>query len=174
MRLYRPHIPIEVKCRVAMRQIGEDADAVIKSARRCSLGLGHVLDESLMRLADQLKCKTAELRLDHDPPLGARPKHRKGLGKKTYYIPDANDPDHLFYRPHGPEHEGSHLIKTNVRGDHGQHPDRVLIKRERRRTKDKRPKHPGQKYWQKKRELQSRGFDKTRTRGVNGKVRKRT
>jgi hypothetical protein len=80
-----------------------------------------------------LGCNRHDLRLDHDPPLAARPRFRRGLGKKTYYQPPANDPDHLVYRPHGPEFEGSHLIKTNVRGDHGQFPDRVLIKRENRK-----------------------------------------
>lgn len=60
------------------------------------------------------------------------------------YEPDANDPDHLFYRPHGPEFDGSHLIKTNVRGDHGQHPDRVLIKKQKRLERGPRPKRqPG-------------------------------
>ena len=93
------------------------------------------------------------MRLDHDPPLAARPKHRRGLGKRTYYIPDANDPNHLFYRPHGAQFAGSHLIKTNVRGDHGQHPDRVLIKKNRRIERGPKPKR-GPK-------IKSRGFEKS-------------
>lgn len=114
--------------------------------------LGCRLDFLLRLLAKQIGCDLSDLRLDHDPPLAARPKERRGLGKKTYYVPDANDPDHLFYRPHGPEFEGSHLIKTNVRGDHGQHPDRVLIKKQRRIERGPKPKR-GPK-------IRSRGFEK--------------
>lgn len=95
------------------------------------------LEQLRSALAEQIGCDVKDLRLDHDPPLGARPRRRSGLGRKTYYTPDANDPDHLFYRPHGPEHAGSHLVKTNIRGDHGQHPDRVLIKKERKRERSR-------------------------------------
>jgi hypothetical protein len=86
----------------------------------------------LTHLAKQIGCRVDELRLDHDPALGARAKSVWSTTGKTHYIPEANSPQHLAYRPHGPEHAGSHLIKTNVRGDHGQHPDRVLIKKQRR------------------------------------------
>ena len=152
-RLYRPSVPVEVKCRVALRQLGElwpddviNANRPNPSTRR---SLGGLLEKLLPRLAELLGCDRADLRLDHDPPLAARPQERRGLGRKTYYVPDANDPEHLFYRPHGPEFTGSHLIKTNVRGDHGQYPDRVLIKRERRR-KDKRKRRPKTKIKQRK------------------------
>ncbi len=157
-RLYRPPIPIETKCRVALRQLGEMfIDDVIVANRFVPRdtrhrSLGRLLDEKLVALAELLKCEVSDLRLDHDPALGARPKHRRGLGKKTYYIPDANDPAHLFYRPHGPQFEGSHLIKTNIRGDHGQHPDRVLIKKARRAERGPKPKR-GPK-------MQGRGFEK--------------
>ena len=57
----------------------------------------------------------------------------------TYYIPDANDPEHLFYRPHGAQFAGSHDVKTRIRGDHGQFSDLALIKRERRRQKKATP-----------------------------------
>ena len=158
-RLYRPTIPVEIKCRVALRQLGEaEIDNVIEANRpRRDAGymvgvvglapgrsLGRLLDDLLEQLAEKLRCKVEDLRLDHDPPLAARPQERRGLGRKTYYVPDANDPEHLFYRPHGPQFEGSHLIKTNVRGDHGQHPDRVLIKKMRRIERGPRPKRqPG-------------------------------
>jgi hypothetical protein len=132
-RLYRPHIPVEVKCRVAMRQLGELwPDEALKANAG---GHGAFLDRLLFKLAELLGCEVKDLRLDHDPPLAWRPWFRRGLGKKTYYEPAANDPHHLFYRPHGPQFAASHLIKTNVRGDHGQHPDRVLIKKEKRRQK---------------------------------------
>lgn len=154
MKLYRPTIPVEVKCRVALRQLGElRVDAVIEFNRPSKAAgymvgvvglsgrsLGRLLTEAMERLAETMCCNVSDLRLDHDPPLGARQKERRGLGKNTYYIPDANDPDHLFYRPHGPQFEGSHLIKTNIRGDHGQHPDRVLIKKARRIERGPKPK----------------------------------
>lgn len=168
MKLWRPHIPVEIKCRVALRQLGEmwpdkvieahktrPSDAYLKGVGVFVPrgGLGVLLSETLDKLADLLGCNRNDLRLDHDPPLAARPQHRKGLGRKTYYLPDANDPNHLFYRPHGPQFVGSHLIKTNVRGDNGQFPDRVLIKRERRRQ-EKAAGKPERK----KAKIKSRGF----------------
>lgn len=135
-RLYRPTIPLSVRCEVAERQLrarGLELDEKLFFPKNLTERL-QWLRESLALV---LGCDVKELRLDHDPPLGARPRRRCGLGRKTYYTPDANDPDYLFYRPHGPEHEGSHLVKTNVRGDHGQHPDRVLIKKERRRERSR-------------------------------------
>lgn len=129
-KLYRPYISLRIRVQVAERQL-RDMDQV-----KGEIGIagprtsGNRLRTLLPWLARILGCDAADLRLDHDPALGARP--RRGEGKRTVYTPAANDPDHLFYRPHGPEHAGSHLIKTNVRGDHGQHPDRVLIKKQRR------------------------------------------
>lgn len=160
-KLYRPHITLSVKVQVAERQVKE----------KPNLDWGFYLCvcwqnnsdrlEMLKRLlAKRFKCEVKDLRLDHDPPLGAR-QIRSSLmdGKitKTTYYPDANDPDHLFYRPHGPQFEGSHLIKTNVRGDHGQHPDRVLIKKQRRLE---RASDPAAKPRRPKQKLKSRGFDK--------------
>lgn len=132
-KLYRPHIPLSVRCAVARRQL-RDGGSTFKSFGGT---LTIQLEQLRAALAEQIGCEVQELRLDHDPPLGARPRRRHGLGRKTYYTPDANDPDHLFYRPHGPEHAGSHLVKTNVRGDHGQHPDRVLIKKARRQERSR-------------------------------------
>lgn len=179
-RLYRPSIPVEIKCRVALRHLGEDdIDNVIDAWRPArggtsmagtgSVGMSHgrLLDRLLPHLAEKFDCKVDDLRLDHDPPLAARPQERRGLGKKIYYVPDANDPDHLFYRPHGPEFAESHLIKTNVRGDHGQHPDRVLIKKMRNIERGPRPKrHHGLKKNPKapKRKWASRPFPRSKGR----------
>lgn len=148
-RLYRPHIPLEVRCRVVLRQLGECwPDDVIESYKpkpgdAYLKGLGGVfvprarlavlLAVKLDALAVLLDCKAEDLRLDHDPALATRMKrtawHR---GKEiTIYSPDANSPDYLIYRE-----KHAHLIKTNTRGEHGQHPDRVLIKKEKRRLKD--------------------------------------
>jgi hypothetical protein len=101
-------------------------------------------------LADAFGCEVSELRLDHDPPLALRPQERRGLGRKTYYTPDANDPEHLFYRPHGAQHAASHDVKTRIRGEHGQFSDIAMIKRQRRRErpakrKAKIPSRPFQK-----------------------------
>jgi hypothetical protein len=156
-RLYRPHVPLSVRCKVAVRQMR----ALTKCEPTDEYGIaysdqpkpqhGEMLKLAMFHLAIAFKCEVSELRLDHDPPLGARPRIRMGLGK-TKYQPDANDPVYLEYRPHGPQHAGSHLIKTNVRGDHGQHPDRVLIKKARRLTENKPPKR--------KVKIKSRGFDR--------------
>ena len=116
-RLYRPTIPLAVKCRVVLRQLGDFFidDAIIAHRGK----LGKLLSEKLSDFADIVGCEVSDLRLDHDPPLGARP--REGLGRKTYYVPDANDPEHLLYRPHGAQFPGSHDVKTRIRGEHGQY-----------------------------------------------------
>ena len=164
-RLYRPHIPLEVRCRVVLRQLGElwpddviarhktrPGDAYLKGIGVFVPrgGLAALLASKLDALAVLLDCKIEDLRLDHDPALATRMKRTMPNGT-VVYSPDANSPGHLIYRE-----KHAHHIKTNVRGDHGQHPDRVLIKRERKRQKDKRPACPGKKYWQIKRKLQSR------------------
>lgn len=122
-RLFRPHIPLEVRCRVVLRQLGEMfvGDVIAYNIKRRTLGA--LLANRLRDLAVLVAAE--KFHLDHDPPLGAR--QRKGEGKNTKYFPDANDPSHLIYRE-----KHAHHIKTNVRGDGAQHPDRVLIKRERR------------------------------------------
>ena len=162
MRLYRPHIPIKIKCRVAMRQLGYDAnerDAVMRQHNRRH---GALLANLLGRLAGKLGCAAAELRLDHNPALALRPQERRGLGRKTYYTPDANDPDHLEYRPHGAEHAGSHDIKTRVRGEHGQFSDHALIRRKKRRERrlKMRLKIKARTRWPKRPFPKGRGFER--------------
>jgi hypothetical protein len=145
VRLYRPHVPLEVRCRVVLRQLGEmwpDERIKLARERRC---FGPLLENELETLASTLYCEVSDLRLDHDPPLGAR--QRKGEGKSTVYFPAANNPEFLIYRE-----KRAHEIKTNVRGDGAQYPDRVLIKRERRRREGVRAKP--------KRKLKSRPFPK--------------
>lgn len=146
-RLPRPHVPLEVRCRVVLRQLGEMwPDEVIEQHRarprdayakglgvRPSIGGGlrALLDDRLGRLAALLDCSVADLRLDHNPALGIREKVMR-RGEHVGYVPDANDPEHLIYRENH-----AHLIKTNTKGDGAQYPDRVLIKRQRRREKPK-------------------------------------
>lgn len=129
-RLLRPAIPLEVRCRVAMRQLGEMwPDDVIAANKR---GVGKLLRVLLGKLAETLGAEA--LHLDHDPALGAREKVFKN-GEHVGYRPAANDPEHLIYRD-----AAAHRVKTNVRGEHGQHPDRVLIKKQRRRERPTSPK----------------------------------
>ena len=130
-RLYRPTIPIEIKCRVLLRRVGELWIDEAVAAHRGALST--FLTQLRLKLAELLNCEPDDLRLDHDPALATR--QRIGDGKKTIYAPDANDPDYLIYRE-----KHAHHIKTNIRGDGAQYPDRVLIKRERRRRQGE--KHP--------------------------------
>ena len=150
MKLYRPAIPLEVKCRVVLRQLGGLFPEETLQAAKKDRCLGRVLNVWLSEFAQIIGCEVSELRLDHDPPLALRPQEPRGLGRKTYYTPDANDPEHLFYRPHGAQHAGSHHVKTFVRGDGAQFSDIALIKRQRRRErpakrKAKIPSRPFQK-----------------------------
>jgi hypothetical protein len=150
VRLYRPSIPLDVRIRVVLRQLGEMfIEEIISSARG---HLGKLLAAKLEALASLLGCEVKDLRLDHDPALATRQRLQYSSVIKPIYFPDANDPEYLNYRPHGPQFEHSHLIKTNVRGEHGQHPDRVLIKKARRLERGPKPKRgPG---------IKSRGFEK--------------
>lgn len=136
MKRPRPYIPIPVRLKVAERQVRRLGKSVDFFATTRSIRLK-------MLLIVLFNGSTAHL--DHDPPLRAR-KFNPRTGR---YTPDANDPDHLVYRTA----EG-HRLKTNVRGDGAQFPDRVLIKRERKlerkragksRVKAKIPSRPFQK-----------------------------
>lgn len=146
-RLLRPYIPLEVRCRVVLRQLGEMwPDQFFESARLIGWNMRETLDHLLGRLAELLACDVKSLALDHDPALGARRKvFRKGV--HVGYVPDANDPEYLIYRE-----KHAHHIKTNVRGDGAQHPDRVLIKKNRRIERGPRPKRGPA--------IRSRGFQK--------------
>lgn len=129
-RLLRPHIPLETRCRVVIRQLGElwpeerlDAVRAIKGSRSYAKTLSYLLDV----LSELLGCPARDLALDHDPALGAREKVFNAAGDHIGYVPAANDPEHLIYRE-----KHAHHIKTQIRGDGAQRPDRVLIKRNRK------------------------------------------
>lgn len=131
-RLLRPHIPISVRVEVATRQLGS-ATFEDRVFREDEESLGAFLARLLAALAKKLGCGVEDLRLDHDPALGAREKvFRKG--RHVGYVPAANDRDHLIYRG-----KHAHHIKTNVRGDGAQHPDRVLIKKQRKLERRNEP-----------------------------------
>jgi hypothetical protein len=106
--------------------------------------MGILLDDCLDEFAKRLGCEASDLHLDHDPALENREKVFK-CNVHIGYEPDANNPDHLFYRPYGPEFFGSHKIKTLIRGDHGQLSDAGLARKrkrfEKKRAKKKIPSH---------------------------------
>jgi hypothetical protein len=134
-RLYRPHIPVEVKCRVVLRQLGEMwPDDAIKNWHG---HYGILLAGSLGRLSALLGCSVCDLRLDHDPPLALRTQDQLHYGGKlkTVYLPDANDPEYLIYRS-----AANHDIKTRVRGDGAQFSDLAKIRREKKRNRPPKPK----------------------------------
>lgn len=138
-KLFRPYVPIAVRCQVAERQARMFSPHPGLLVRECGETFGTRLKKLLGFLSACFGCEVKDLRLDHDPPLALRDEVRHG-GMTTLYIPDANDPEHLAYRPHGAQFEGSHDIKTRVRGDHGQFSDIALIKRQRRRERPPKAK----------------------------------
>lgn len=131
-KLLRPYIPLEVRCRVALRQLGSTPKQIDENCAAVGISGGHgftvYLSILLPRLANKLSCAADDLQLDHDPALENRQKivSMDQIG----YHPDANDPDFLIYRE-----KHAHHIKTNVRGDHGQFADNVIAKRERKRQR---------------------------------------
>lgn len=135
-RLKRPYIPLAVRVIVAERQFdaatpfppwnGEQNASVFRTfVDRDGWKKRNPLSEQLDMLL-RLLFGEQKVNLDHDPPLGAR---KKIFRKRVHvdYDPPANDPTCLVYRL-----AVDHRTKTNVRGEHGQHPDRVLIKKNRR------------------------------------------
>jgi hypothetical protein len=153
MKLYRPHIPLSVRVKVAERQFMQlcpDKAGHLVGKPHSS---GNRLKALLPLLADAFGCEVSELRLDHELALALR----KVVIRRPYlrgeiwvYEPDANDPEYLVYRPHGAQHAGSHDVKTRIRGEHGQFSDIAMIKRQRRRErpakrKAKIPSRPFQK-----------------------------
>lgn len=151
-RLPRRHIPLSIRCQVAARQVR-------------AIGIDPAQFEDVSPLSERLDFLLTALfhgedcQLDHEPALVNRKQIRDRDGVLLRYEPDEHDPDCLIYRL---KHD--HLIKTVVRGDHGQFSDVVLAKRARRREKKaakaKRKTKWQSKPWPKGRKLQSRGFTK--------------
>ena len=139
-RLPRPSIPASVKVEVALRQLDGFGASPSLMTRDKGERLPDFLERLLIGLATYMGCPRDQLRLDHEPALENRIKV-KHHGKITRYRPPANDPGWLAYRPHAPEYAGSHLIKTNVRGDHGQHSDRALAAKNKNIARNRDPHH---------------------------------
>lgn len=140
----RPPIPDSVKVKVALRQCRIlSAKTELWMLRSGDQSRPEPMRLWLKRLlwglsTTLLHCQPEDLRLDHDPPLRWRMFwNNPRLKPAARFSPNANSPDHLVYRT-----KEGHRIKTNVRGDGAQFPDRVLIKRERRREKKKARKPP--------------------------------
>ena len=133
MRLHRPHIPFEVRCHVAARQLGFFEQSVWNDIDRYGSWLS-LLRRYLSQLSIVMGNPLADciLHLDHDPALQNRP-----FNKRTQkYTPDANDARYLIYRT-----KEDHRIKTLVRGDGAQYSDAAMArKRKRKERKAKRPK----------------------------------
>ena len=167
-RLPRPRIPLEVRCLAALRQqdwppeLIEIAVGTVKSAKR-ERTLWKLLALWLGKIAERHGCEISDLHLDHDPALQNRKKvYRAGV--HVDYSPRANDPGFLCYRPYGPQFDRSHKVKTLIRGDHGQHSDAALARKNKRiahnrDTKRRKVKIPQRKKpWPKGRKIPSRSF----------------
>lgn len=109
MKRPRPYIPLDVRCRVALRQLGRSEEGIerwMMQNHRDSGGGGYKagLARLLSSLTEKLGVPGETLHLDHDPALILRP------FKRGRYTPDANDPDWLIYRT-----TADHLQKTTGR-----------------------------------------------------------
>lgn len=159
----RKYCPLDVRCRVALRQLGTtDIENVLAAnvpdrtvAPQYRKSFQKLLAQSLLELAFQFGCEVRDLRRDHNPALALRKQVWK-RGDFVDYDPPENDPDAMEYRPHGAQFAGSHDVKTRIRGDHGQYSDITLIKRERRRERKKNAKDKPKPRWPKGRKLWSR------------------
>jgi len=164
MKLHRPYIPWSVRRQVIERQI---IKAELWTALR-----PHWRDERATRWMIEALFPSQKVELNHDPALCNRVKFVDLTGAVVSYTPDANDPDYLAYMP-----VADHDIRTRVRGPHGQHSDLGLA-RKRKRAERKKAAYvgPGEVLTgtdvqrRLRRRLRSRGFDKTRTRRVDGRV----
>ncbi|HEY6030441.1 MAG TPA: hypothetical protein VIU44_07760 [Gaiellaceae bacterium] len=153
-RLLRPPIDMKTKLRVLCRQIGEmfPDDVVAIAVEQRSLGV--FVRDRLARLAALLRCDVADLHLDHDPALANREKLVEKISGSRQrvvivppgavvlrYYPDANDPEHLIYRIGG-KTGSAHDVKTRVRGEHGQHSDLALLRKNKRIEENRRTDEP--------------------------------
>lgn len=126
----RPNIPVATKLFVAGQQlVMSGIGCPMKSAGETQTEL---LNLRLVHLAVLLGCERKDLRFDHDPPLRWRRYDPRIKNVAARFQPNANSPEHLIYRT-----KDDHHRKTNIRGDGAQHPDRVLIAKERRRENPK-------------------------------------
>jgi len=128
MKLFRPYIPMRVRCVVIARQLQHSGRLrdVLEAAN-----LYPTTPRS--QLAHMLDCQFGfeDVHLDHDPPLCLR---EIIDAEKGIYKPDANDPRYLVYRT-----AEEHRIKTFIRGEGAQFSDAA---KRRRKLKLERPPRP--------------------------------
>lgn len=131
----------------------------VAAGHRADRRLGAALQTVLNSIAAKIGCAVSELRCDHDPMLRVRTyKPKKGKPVADWYTPHAHDPAHLRFRAEGAQFDGSHYVKTYLRGDHGQYSDVVLAKRERRLEKKQRGDRPKSKGWPAKSRIKHSGI----------------
>jgi hypothetical protein len=157
----RPGLPpVKTRIKVLRRQFQEPPAQFDGEANR------DYLERLLCALADAKGCERADLRLDHDPMLRVRKYNPNKKVIADRYTPHAHDPDCLLYRPQPPEFEGSHHVKTYVRGERGQFSDTMLANRERKRERKAKtkPKYfkAAKKVWPSRPFPKGRGFNATR------------
>lgn len=173
-RRKRPGLPPPTaRLRVAMNDldVGFTSRGILVTSLHMLGGeeIARELDLALAMLAKKHGCEVRDLRLDHDPMLrvrGYRP--RAGQPVASWYTPHAHDAKFLKWRPQPPQFDGSHHVKTYVRGERGQLSDTALAKRERRRERNptkwtslrslKKPKKSRPKRKGVSRPIRSRGF----------------
>ena len=162
-QLPRPYIPLSIRVQVAERQFIVATACGFTNAFGIPTPISEIREKWAKNNSAMLKHMLTtmfgdqKVHLDHDPPLGARKKVFK-RGVHVDYDPPANDPRYLVYRL-----AVDHRTKTNVRGEHGQHPDRVLIKKNRRleeRQSGKVPPRRKAKIAQRKNPWPSRPFSR--------------
>ena len=142
-RLVRPHIPLAVRAQVALRQLKYiEPLEYIAYHRSIGMSLRTILNELLADLAKNLGADKIELH--HRPALLNRP----WINEINDYEPPANDPRYLVYLA-----EDDHDIETRVRGQHGQHSDLGLGRKNKRIARNRDPKR-------RKSKITSRGFRK--------------
>lgn len=162
-KLLRPPISDTIKAAVAVRQLRElraPEETLLRTERR----VGDYLERLLFAL--QVFMKTNKpLECHHRPALANREKVYASEGRgvpliHVGYIPDANDPEHLFHLP-----EDDHDVETRVRGLRGQHSDLGLIRKRKNIEKNRDPnrrkaKIAGAKRWPAKgsQKIRSKGF----------------
>lgn len=129
-----PPLPVQIEvARETLRDIGAYSIALQDDRKPHK----QFLDGLLNAVAWHIGCQRADLRLDHDPMLRVRKyRPRRGTPIAAWYSPHAHDRRYLKWRPQPPQFEGSHHVKTYVRGERGQYSDVALAKRQRRREKD--------------------------------------
>lgn len=128
VKLPRPHIPLDVRIKVAQRQLRDQFGMTVDRdlGEEAEVYLDRMLTTLSICLRDEL---FAPLQLDHDPALCNR-KFSERTGK---YKPDANDPRFLIYRT-----KFDHEMKTRVRGDGAQYSDLALRRKFKRIEKRQR------------------------------------